>query len=129
MERVKISKTQELELNMLINTYNDIKLIVKIHKRKQFTGKRWVAFPSINDLTVDELESALYDGYDVVNDLDLLQQVYAGIKKHSTKRELELDLDYQLLTLHEAIESGDEELKEKTKNYLNELQKQLKGCS
>lgn len=152
MDRVKLTKMQSIELEQMRTIYVDVELIVKMHLMKKTGGKQWYNFKSINDLSVNDLESALIDGYDIIREVEVidplnemmfydpqedtneefsvleqLQIAYKSIESHfkHTKAELEADLDYQLITLHDAIQQGDNELRDKTLDYLGELYKQL----
>lgn len=131
MNKVKLSKSQDVQLKMMIAKYQREDLIIKIHAQHKLDGTRWMVFPAINDLSIEDLESALLDGYDVVGDLEILQTMYnfhASKEDVTTKEAIEADIDYQLATLHDAIENGDSEVIEKTKEYLADLTKQLEGC-
>ena len=116
MKKVVLTARQADELQRVLNSMNnDSKKVIMLHKWKGFSKSAWSEFKSLNDLTLEEIESALCEGYEVKNEQSICEKIYFS------KREIEADIDYHLDHLLDAIKTGNEKEIEYNKEKLSEL--------
>jgi len=145
MEKVKLTKAQVDAINKALSHYGDAEYLVDIHRKMMNQGHEWSIWTALNDVTPNELHNALHYGYEVdkqsspqpwkhvySNVVDLPKayshpQCRHTIKKFqtSTQQELEADLDYELTSLHYAMQQGDQAEVERSKKRLAEIHEEL----
>lgn len=149
-EKVKVSQKVANILNTLRKHNVSNKDILDKHKAVMNMGG-WVS-PSnkpLNELDVETLEKALKFGYEsegmifeVSEPMDLVEPIRSerppkktphqmgGLKifaeaQKSSREELEADLDYELDSLHDAMERQDEREIDRCKKRLAEIHKEM----
>ena len=116
MKKVVLTAKQADELERVLKSMNyDLEKVIMLHEWKKFSNYKWTEFESLNDLTLAEMESALYIGYEVKNEQSIYEKIYFS------KREIEADIDYHVDHLLDAIKTGNEKEIEYNKEKLNEL--------
>ena len=120
MKKVVLTARQADELQRVLNSMNnDSKKVIMLHKWKGFSKSAWSEFKSLNDLTLEEIESALYKGYDIESEQSTDKKIYYS------KKEIEADINYHLDHLLYAIKTKNEKEIEYNEEKLKELTKQL----
>ena len=116
MKKAVLTARQADELERVIKSMNhDLQKVMMLHEWKEFSNHKWTEFESLNDLTLAEMESALYIGYEVKNEQSIYEKIYFS------KREIEADIDYHVDHLLDAIKTGNEKEIEYNKEKLSEL--------
>ena len=149
MERMKLTPAQIDAINDALSHYGDADFLVKMHQNVINNGHEWSLWDALNELSVTALSHALKYGFEVEeqsppnswkhvhsNVVELPKahshpQYRCKVKKFqvSTKEELEADLDYQLVSLHDALDKGNQAEVECCKQRLAEIHKELEGDS
>ena len=120
MKKVVLTAKQADELERVLKSMNyDLEKVIMLHEWKKFSNYKWTEFESLNDLTLEEMESALSKGYEIESEKSIYKKV------SSSKEEIEADIDYHLDHLLDAIKTGNEKEIEYNKEKLSELTKQL----
>lgn len=142
MERIKLTPAQIDAINKALSHYGDADYLVKMHQNVLNNGHEWSQWNVLNELSVTALRQALKYGYEVdkeptlqvvkgVNCRNSIHPIVALVQKEkqqeSSKQALELDLDYQLASLHDALEQGDQAEVERCKQRLAEIHKELES--
>ena len=134
MEKVKLTKAQVDAINKALSHYGDAEYLVDIHRKMMNQGHMWSIWTALNDVTPKELHNALYYGYEVDEQSSPLAQrkihpIVVLVRKEKaqrlTKKALEAELDYELASLYDAMQQGDQTEIERSKKRLAELHKEL----
>ena len=116
MEKVILTARQADELERVFESMNyDVEKLIMLDQWKKVSNEEWTYFESLNDLTSEEMESALCEGYEIKNEQSIYEKMYFS------KREIESDIDYYIDHLLDAINTGNAKEIEYNKEKLSEL--------
>lgn len=142
MERIKLTSAQIDAINEALSHYGDADHLVKMHQIVLNNGHEWSKWNALNELSVTALRHALKYGYEVdkeptlqvlkgVNCRNSIHPIVALFQKEKqqelNRQALELDLDYELASLHDAMQQGDYAEVERCKQRLAEIHKKLES--
>lgn len=130
MKKIKLTRDQIKALEYL--EYDLNYSVEKILFNHLYWPNNWEGkASSINGLDYRFLHSALYKGFEVEEKqtleevLDIVRKENMAEKMKSTREELELEIDYQLSSLHEAMQNGNIKEIDKIKVRLGEIHGEL----
>lgn len=134
MQRPKLSEKQIKAIEEALDNFNgDAELFLEAHKIRLNTGLKWKRQPILNTLSAEELEYAIRFGFDIVEkhtEGSVVRVVNIVKKLEQYKQALELDLDYWLASLYDAMQRGDQgeivECKKRLTKIQNLASKHLK---
>ena len=116
MKKIVLTAKQADELQRAFKNMDyNLERFTLFHEYKKNTNKKWIEFKSLNDLSVEEIESALCKGYEIAN------EQFNAKKINYSKEEIEADIDYHLDHLLDAIKTENEKQIEYNKEKLSEL--------
>lgn len=129
MERMKLTPAQIDAINDALSHYGDADHLIKMHRRIIDNGCEWSEWNALNELSVTTLSHALKYGCEVDQEPKTAIRTVniAPLSKESDKQVLELELDYELASLYDAMQQGDQEEISRCKQRLAEIHKELES--
>lgn len=129
MERMKLTPAQIDAINDALSHYGDADHLINMHRRIIDNGCEWSEWNALNELSVTTLSHALKYGCEVDQEPKTAIRTVniAPLPKESDKLVLELELDYELASLYDAMQQGDQEEISRCKQRLAEIHKELES--
>lgn len=133
MEKVKLTQAQIDAINKALSHYGDASFLVEMHRNVINNGHEWSQWNALNELSVTTLSHALKYGFEVEeqrsrNSIHPIVALFQKEKQQElSKQALELDLDYQLASLYNAMQQGDQAEVARCKQRLAEIHKELES--
>ena len=127
MERMKLTPAQIDAINDALSHYGDADYLVKMHQNVINNGHEWSQWNALNELSVTALSHALKYGCEVDKEPKAAIRTVniAPLTEESDKLVLELELDYELASLYDAMHQGDQAQIERSKKRLAEIHTEL----
>lgn len=140
MEKMKLTQAQIDAINKALSHFGDASFLVEMHRNVINNGHEWSQWNALNELSVTTLSHALKYGFEVedqptlqvlrgVNCRNSIHPIVALFQKEKqqelSKQALELDLDYQLASFHDAVQQGDQAEMARCKQRLAEIHTEL----
>lgn len=145
MEKVKLTPSQIEAVRKALDHYNgDPDHLLLCHRNLMADGGQWVLWPALNELNASQLRQVLIGSFEIVTQAEYVAQPVKTTQrgeamKHPIKiirkvdletqykQMLQADIDYQLASLHDAMQRNDEKEIAKCKALLKELQGDLEA--